>query len=87
MDGKIYIEIEDLQTMISLLMEAKKRTGLLKDVSPELVARYFSGKEFPVRIPVKADGILDIAANPIVRKIFGKKIEEKARILIKATAG
>ena len=72
--GQIYIEIENLGSLTSLLTEAKKK-GLMKDVSIDKVERAFENKDFPMRVPVKMDGILELAGNPMLRKMFGKKIE------------
>ena len=72
--GQIYIEIENLDSLTSLLTEAKRK-GLMKDVSIDKVDRAFQNKDFPMRVPVKMDGILELAGNPMLRKMFGKKIE------------
>lgn len=72
--GRIYIEIENLDGLMSLLTEAKRK-GLLKDVSIEKVERAFQNQNFPMRVPVNTDGILELAGNPMLKKMFGKKIE------------
>lgn len=72
--GRIYIEIENLDSLMSLLTEAKRK-GLLKDVSIEKVERAFRNQDFPMRVPVNTDGILELAGNPMLKKMFGKKIE------------
>ena len=71
---QIYIEINSLKSLTDLLTEAKKK-GLLKDISVEKVERAFMNKAFPMRVPVKLDSLLDLAGNPVVKKMFGKKIE------------
>ena len=73
--SQIYLEIGDLQSLIDFLEEAKG-IGLLKDISTSKVGTLMSGKEFPVRIPIEIDKVLTLATNPIVKKMFGKKIEE-----------
>lgn len=87
MEHKIYLEIRDPESLISFLTEAKKK-GLFKDISLGLAAQSLKRKDFPMRIPIGLDGILDIAGNPIVRKVFGKKIEDGAKLFLKgARAG
>lgn len=78
MGNKIYLEIEDAKSLYAFLTEAKKRTGLLKDISQEKVKDLVNGKKFPIRIAVSLDSVLDLAGNPIVRKVFGKKLEHTA---------
>ena len=73
--SQIYLEIGDLQSLIDFLEEAKG-IGLLKDISTSKVGTLMSGKEFPVRVPIEIDKVLTLATNPIVKKMFGKKIEE-----------
>jgi len=70
---RIYIEIESLESLTSLLTEAKKR-GLLKDISQEKVEMAFKSKAFPIRVPVNTESLLALAGGPM-GKIFGKKIE------------
>lgn len=82
--SKIYLEIGSLESLVGFI-ESAKEAGLLKDVSPKKVEDLLSGKEFPVRVPVDLDKVLDVAANPVVRKIFGKKIEDTTvRTILKA---
>lgn len=64
------LEFTEKRDLIAFLFEVKK-AGMLKDLKIEDL----SDVEFPVRIPIKMDGILKIAENPIIRKAFGKKIE------------
>lgn len=72
--GQFYIEIEDLDSLLRLLTEAKKK-GLMKDVSIDKVERAFRNKVFPMRVPVRMEGILELVGNAMLRKMFGKKIE------------
>lgn len=72
--GQFYIEIEDLDSLLRLLTEAKKK-GLMKDVSIDKVERAFQNKVFPMRVPVRMEGILELVGNAMLRKMFGKKIE------------
>ena len=71
---QIYIEIGNLNSLMSLLTEAKKK-GMMKDISLEKVRIAFTNKPFPMRVPVKLDGIIELAGNPMLKKMFGKKIE------------
>ena len=72
--GQIYIEIGNLDSLVNLLAEAKKK-GLLKDISIEKVERAFKDKAFPMKIPVSVDGVLDLCGKPMLRKMYGKKLE------------
>ena len=74
----VYLEIETLDGLIAFMAEAKK-TGLLKDISLEGMKRSFSRKDFPIRVPVNLDAVLDLCRNPIIRKAFGKKIEDTTK--------
>ena len=84
--SQIYLEINDLDSAISFIKEAKEKTGLLKDISPEKVETLLSGKEFPIRIPIKLEAVLKLAANPLVKKMAGRKIEETTKRYILAAA-
>lgn len=75
----IYLEIADAEGLLAFIQEVKKKTGLLKDISLKQVEQIASGKEFPVRIPVSLDLFVSLASNPILKKIFGKKVEDAAR--------
>ena len=76
MNQQIYLEIGDLESLMSFMAEAKRRTGLMKDVSLEKMRQTLSGKDFPMRIPVNLDGVLDLAGNPILKKMFCKNIDQ-----------
>lgn len=83
--SQIYLEISNAEGLMDFLQEAKTKTGLLKDISLDKVECILAEKEFPIRIPVNLESVLDLAANPIVKKIFGKKIEETTKkALLKA---
>lgn len=82
--SQIYLEIGSLESLTGFIQDAKG-AGLLKDISTQKVADLMSSKEFPVRVPVELDQVLKLMANPMVRKIFGKKIEETTvRTILKA---
>lgn len=72
--GQIYIEIGNLKSLTNLIAEAKKK-GLMKDISIEKVERAFRNKAFPMKVPVQMDEVLELAGNPVLKKMFGKKIE------------
>lgn len=82
--SQIYLEIRDADSLVSFLLETQKRTGLLKDISPVKLKEALRNKEFPIRVPVNMNGVLDVAANPILKKVFGKRVEEATRRYIKA---
>lgn len=74
--SQVYIEIGNKNELISFLQEAKVKTGLLKDVSLNKVNHSLNESDFPMRIPVNLDGVLNLCENPILKKMFGKKVEE-----------
>lgn len=83
--SQIYLEIGDAESMTAFLEEAKMKTGLLKDISLDKVEYVLSTKEFPIRVPVNLDAVIELAMNPMVKKMFGKKIEETTKkALLKA---
>lgn len=83
--SQIYLEIGSSRELMAFLQETKKKTGLLKDISLDKVECVLEEKEFPLRVPVDLDSVIDLAANPIVKKVFGKKIEETTKkALLKA---
>ena len=71
---KIYISIEDLDSLVAFIQEAQK-VGLLKDI------RKISFKEsdFPMQLPVDIEAFMKLTGNPVVKKVFGKKIESTLR--------
>ena len=75
---EIYLTIGDKASLTSFLEEAKRKTGLLKDISIDKIEASLSDSDFPMKIPVKMDGVLDLAANPILKKMFGRKMEDTA---------
>lgn len=81
--SRIYLEIGNKTELISFLREAKERTGLLKDISLKKVNDTLKESDFPIRIPVNLDGVLDLCGNPILKKMFGKKVEDTTRKYLK----
>lgn len=81
---QVYLTIGDKQEFISFLAEAKKKTGLLKDISLEQVNYSLNENDFPVSIPISLDGVLNLCGNPILKKMFGKKVEDVTRKYLKA---
>ena len=73
--SQVNLEIDNLETLITFIEDAKK-VGLLKDIYTEQVKVSFSRKTFPIRIPVDLNAFLAIAGKPIL-KPFGKQIEKK----------
>ena len=74
--NQVYLEIGDLDSLVNFILEVQKKTGLLKDISVNKVRQAMSGKVFPMQIPVDLDSVIGLAGNPVVKKIFGKKIED-----------
>lgn len=73
--SQVYLEIGSIEDLIEFIKGAKE-AGLLKDISCEKVRNVLGDKEFPVRLPIDMSQVFKVAGNPIVRKIFGSKIEE-----------
>ena len=73
--SQVYLEIGNIEDLITFI-ESAKEVELLKDISCDKVRNILKEKNFPVRLPIDINQALGIAANPVVRKIFGKKIEE-----------
>lgn len=85
--SQIYLEVGSKEEAMAFLAEAKKKTGMLKDVSLEKVNRQLSMKEFPIRIPVNLDGVLNLCANPVLKKMFGKAVEKKTLEFLTTVVG
>ena len=84
--SQVYLTIENLETLMAFLQDAKGK-GLLKDVSLAQVRHNFSKVQFPLRVPVDLNAVLDVAGNAIVRKTFGKTIERKTVDILNRTLG
>ena len=69
---RIYIGIEDFASLESFIEEAQK-IGLLKDISIKRLP--FNENDFPMQLPIDIEAFLKLTGNPIVKKVFGKKIE------------
>ena len=80
--NQVYLEIEDLETLVAFVRDVRQRTGLLKDILPSKVRGSLNEIEFPVRIPIDLDAVIALADNPILKKTFGKKIENGARTIL-----
>ena len=73
---KIYISIEDPESLESFVTEAQ-RIGLLKGI--RINTNAFRKDDFPMQFPVDVEAFLKLTANPMVKKIYGKKIEATLR--------
>lgn len=80
--SQIYLEIENPESLMGLIREAKG-CGLMRDISLEEVKRSVSSAAFPIRIPVKLDALIGLAGNPILKKMFGKKLEDATKTYLK----
>ena len=80
---KIFLQVDDEQTAIDLIREVKGKTGLLKDVNLYSLKQALDRKQFPIQIPVDLDGLLKVAGNPLVKRIFGPKIEGTTKRILK----
>lgn len=81
--GRVYLELENLDSMIVFLKEVQKKTGLLKDISAEKLEKVISESDkivFPVKIPIELTDVVNlITQNPMTTKMFGKKIDDAAK--------
>lgn len=84
--SQVYLTIDSLETLMAFLQEAKN-AGLLKDVSLAQVRHLFERKAFPLQIPVDLSAVLNVAGNAVVRKTFGKKIEQKTVDILNSALG
>lgn len=74
MGAKIYISIDDPITLADILQEGRKN-GLLKDIPSETISGLLR-KDYPIRVPVELDRIMEMVGNPVVRKVFGSKFDK-----------
>ena len=79
----IFLEIDSAEGLVAFVTEAKK-TGLLRDISMTEIESITRKKSFPVRIPVNMNAVLDLCKNPILRRLFGAKIDSKAKRYLEA---
>lgn len=68
MDAKVYITIPDFQSLMDILSEGRSK-GLFKNLVIS------NTPEFPIQIPIDLDNVIDLVGNPIVKKMFGPKID------------
>lgn len=73
--SQIFLEIGDIESTMEFIKDAKE-AGFLKDISSDKVESLLREKEFPIRIQIELDDVFKLASNPIVRKMFGKRIED-----------
>ena len=73
--SQIFLEIGDIESTMEFIKDAKE-SGFLKDISSDKVESLLKDKEFPIRIQIELDDVFKLASNPIVRKMFGKRIED-----------
>ena len=79
----IFLEIDSAEGLTTFVKEAKK-TGLLRDISMDEIKNITKKKRFPVRIPVNMNAVLDLCRNPILKRLFGAKIDSKAKRYLEA---
>ena len=65
----VVLRIEDKRSMIDLVNKLKG-ARLLGEINVPL-----NDLEFPVDIPLDVEKLLELVSNPVVGKIFGKKME------------
>lgn len=73
--SQIFLEIGDIESTMEFIKDAKE-AGFLKDISSDKVESLLRNKQFPIRIQIELDDVFKLASNPIVRKMFGKRIED-----------
>lgn len=73
--SQIFLEIGDIESTMEFMKDAKE-AGFLKDISSDKVESLLRNKEFPIRIQIELNDVFKLASNPMIRKLFGKKIED-----------
>ena len=68
--------------MAEMLQEAMNKK-LMKGLTNEEFDKLFKQKTYPVRIPVELSSLIDLAGNPIVKKLIGSKTEKAADAVLK----
>ena len=71
----LYLGIGDIETLVELADVVRKKSGLLKDISNEELENVLSKQDFPIMIHVNTDKIIGYVGNPILKGLFGKKLE------------
>lgn len=74
----MYLTINSLGDLVNLIRMLKE-AGFLKDVTAMDVVSAFEKKDFPLQLPVNVEALLGVLKNPIVGRVFGKKIDLKAK--------
>ena len=81
--GRVYLELENLDSMVAFVKDLQKKTGLLKDISTDKVEKILKNSNkviFPVKIPIELEDVISLVSqNPIATKMFGKKIDDAAK--------
>ena len=81
MSAKIYITIEDQTALDDILLEGQRK-GLFKNLRIDLIRKLIKEKSFPVQIPVELDDMFDLVGNPIVKKMFGSKLDKAVGVCL-----
>ena len=72
----MHLTINSLGDLVNLVVELKK-AGFLKDVGSKDILDKFGEKSFPIQIPINLEGAINLFGNPVVKQVFGKKIDSK----------
>ena len=79
----IKLRIEDPASFVELMREMK-RAGLLKDIPNEII---LDEGIFPLDVPIDISKVLEIAGNPVIRKVFGKKMDTALSMAVLSLIG
>lgn len=71
----IFLTIND-QKSLELFIKGAAANGMIRSLNPQELIQWMRTVEFPIQVPVDFDKVLATAGNPIVKKVFGKKIDE-----------
>lgn len=75
MNDKVYLVIEDPGSLTQLIRGAA-RNGYLRRLDLRDVVEWMRTVEYPIHVPVDLDSVMATGANPVVKGIFGKSIDE-----------
>ena len=74
MDNKVNVNLRfnDIQSFVGTLRELKNR-GLLSQLPNDII---LDEDMFPMDIPLDVTNLVNLASNPMVRRAFGKKMDD-----------
>lgn len=81
--SQINLTIRDPESLVGFIENAKG-AGYLKEVSIYKIKKLLPEVQFPIEIPIDIDAVLKLAGNPVVKKVFGSKVESKTIEILNA---